>query len=272
MSGTSRAIQACGHDLLRTADGQAGLGFNSSIIRALIKRLTRVLGYELVPRGEAAGRQLASHLEELFRRLEIDCVFDVGANAGQYRDFLRYEIGYSGYVVSVEPIPENAEKLIARAKSDPRWVIEAIALGSESGWRSFNVMKNSVFSSFLEPADHVAGENEIVYRADVETRMLDEVFKHYRQEIGFRRPYLKLDTQGSDLEILKGGRSVLPEFRALQTEISFIAIYQEMPNYLETIQFLNEQGYDATCFSAVNRDEQLRIIEADCVMVNRNLR
>src|SRR5690349_18103875 len=51
------------------------------------------------------GRKLHSlpeqeHLKRLLSHLEIDCVFDVGANVGQYATMLRKHAGYKGRIIS----------------------------------------------------------------------------------------------------------------------------------------------------------------------------
>src|SRR5579883_1423367 len=123
MTGMSATIRARGQKFLRAAERQASLPFDRTAFKAVVKRATRALGYEVISRKRAGGRQLAIHLEELFCRLEIDCIFDVGANRGQYRNFLRQELGYRGPIVSFEPIPENVEYLNQQARSDPLWII-----------------------------------------------------------------------------------------------------------------------------------------------------
>jgi hypothetical protein len=90
-----------------------------------------------------------------------------------------------------------------------------------------------------------------------------------RERLGFERPYLKLDTQGFDIEVLQGSRDSLGAVRALQTEASVIGIYKGMPGYVEIIRYLDEHGFDITGFYPVSRDSSLRLVEFDCVMINR---
>ena len=73
---------------------------------------------------------LSGTLRNLFAELDIRCVLDVGANKGQYRDFLRSQVDYQGLIISFEPIQKNAVILQDRAKRDNRWFTYPYALGS----------------------------------------------------------------------------------------------------------------------------------------------
>src|SRR5713226_10094851 len=90
-----------------------------------------------------------------------------------------------------------------------------------------------------------------------------------RERIGFRRPYLKLDTQGYDLEVLRGSVHTLRSIAGLQSEASVIGIYRQMPDFTETIAQLKAYGFDLTGMYAVARDASLRLVEFDCVTINR---
>jgi hypothetical protein len=90
---------------------------------------------------------------------------------------------------------------------------------------------------------------------------------HFEIECGF----LKLDTQGYDLEVVRGAQNILSGILALQTELSFIQIYENMPNYHTVIEELNQLGFDITFLEPLYRDHLLRVAEFDCVMINRVL-
>src|SRR5262245_25394220 len=124
-------------------------------IKQTILNAVKGMGYTVIANWRVERYPEAVFLKKLFRMLEIDCVFDVGANLGQYHDFLRAQVDYEGIIVSFEPIPRYVEFLRNRAKTDSKWIIEGYALGSTAGMAPFNVMASTSFSSFLEP-DHTA--------------------------------------------------------------------------------------------------------------------
>jgi hypothetical protein len=134
-------------------------------------------------------------------------------------------------------------------------------------------MVSDQFSSFLEPDNSRMREfAELNVPRHVETvtvRTLDVVLPVLQERLGFDRPYLKLDTQGFDIEVLQGGRDSLGAVRGLQTEASVIGIYKGMPGYVDTFRYLDEHGFDITGLYPVSRDSSLRLVEFDCVMINR---
>src|SRR5262245_34043990 len=93
---------------------------------------------------------LPGHLKALFKRLEINCVIDVGANVGQYGQILR-GIGYEGRIISIEPIRDVFERLRAAAAGDTEWRTLNIACGSKEETKDINVYAVTPLSSFLDP-------------------------------------------------------------------------------------------------------------------------
>jgi len=242
-------------------------------LKSTIRNFVRQFGYDIVPLRDFKDRDFAIHLSQVLRKLEIDCVIDVGANTGQYHDFLRDKVGYRGLILSVEPVQRNIDILERRAAEDPYWHILGHALGRSRGELPIKVMKSDQFSSFLAPDNRAIpsfnGLNEPEHVEIVQVHTLDAILPDLRALHGFHRPYLKLDTQGFDLEVLAGAAESLPQVWALQSEASIIGIYQGMPNYVETIQALNERGFEISGLYPVSRDPALRLVEFDCVTINR---
>lgn len=230
------------------------------------------LGYVVIPAWRSERYEQSKYLIKLFDLLDIDCVLDVGANLGQYHDFLRDEIGYHGTIVSYEPIPAHVEALRGRAEHDDNWLIEGYALGSERKTASFNVMSSTTFSSFLMP-DHsqvarFGKKNVVQQQVTVDVLTLDESMARLRGRLGSRRTYLKLDTQGFDLEVAKGATLTLSQVRALQTEVSFKPIYAGMPDFSTAIQTFGALGFEVSGLFKNNEGHFPELIELDCHMIS----
>jgi FkbM family methyltransferase len=238
--------------------------------RRLLDAIER-LGLTVLPNWRVERYPMARCLRALFAQLRVDCVLDVGANVGQYRNFLRYEVGYTGRIVSFEPVPRNLLVLRERAANDDAWTIEPFALGATVGEASFNVTATTLFSSFLRPneasVDLFQGENAVTERITVDVRRLDDVLPALERRFGITRPYLKLDTQGFDLEVVKGGAESMRRICGLQTEASVKPIYCDMPNYVTTIGQLEALGFELTGMFPLNSGTFPRLVEFDCVMV-----
>ena len=243
------------------------------LMKRSVLSLARGLGYEIVSTKRLMPRELASHLRLLFASLEISCVFDVGANAGQYGSFLRDEVGFQGFIVSFEPARRAAEKLKERAQQDTRWLVYPCALGAHDGEQELKVMRSTELSSFLPPDDSMTTQFQAFNVVDevqkVAVKTFDATFSELKTRgdlgAGF---YLKIDTQGYDLEVLRGAVHSLAEIAAVQTEIACLKIYKGMPGYLEVLGALDAHGYRISAIFPISQDTALRIIEADCVLIN----
>ncbi len=249
-----------------------------SWIKQVVKALLKKSGYEIYPSQYIKyleKQSFAYHLQQLFQKLDIHCVLDVGANTGRYRDFLRQAVGYEGLIISFEPVKKNVDILTQKASKDKNWLIYDFALGSQETSQEINVMKADVFSSFLNPdhsiVDQFQQENRLDYQEIVAIKTLDSVMNLLKKQHSIKNVYLKMDTQGYDLEVINGAGESIPDILALQTEVSMRKIYEEMPTFLDMYQTLIDEGFEITGMFPVNRDPWLRAIEFDCVMLNSNL-
>lgn len=242
------------------------------MLKSLIGNALRQRGYHVFHEKHLAQANLSLHLRTLFTTQQVDCVFDVGANVGQYYEFLREAVGYRGLVVSFEPVPKMLKVLQRQAQTDSSWIVSGCALGAAPGTLPINVMKGDSLSSFRAPSiagtDRFRESNTVVSVEQVSVRTLDAVYQELVTQHGFRRPYLKMDTQGFDLEVAKGGTTHLSDFIGLQTEASLLSLYEEQPNFLDTLGFFKAKGFTESAFYPISMDQKLRMIECDCVFVN----
>ncbi|WP_237704855.1 MULTISPECIES: FkbM family methyltransferase [Rubrivivax] len=234
----------------------------------MLNNIAAHLGYAVVPAWRQPGMAQATLTGQLLRHHQVDLVLDVGANAGQYHDFLRLEAGYEGEVVSFEPQPDLAERLNARAAADPRWKVHHLALGSADAELALNVMHRGEFSSFLQPDNtgqpQFADLNRVRQTVAVPVKRLDAI-----ELPASDRLFLKADTQGFDLEVIRGASGILPRVKVIQTEVCVQPIYKGMPRYRDVLAELEGLGFSPAGFFAVSRSADMAAIEFDCLLVRR---
>jgi FkbM family methyltransferase len=65
--------------------------------------------------------------------------------------------------------------------------------------------------------------------------------------------FLKIDVQGSELDVFEGAQKHLQHAVAIQTETSFIALYEGQPTFGALDQALRQMGFVPHCFAAVKK-------------------
>ena len=173
-----------------------------------------------------------------------DLVLDVGANSGQYAMMIRRQ-GYSGRILSFEPLSSAHLTLQEKSESDPLWEIHPrCALGRAAGEAEINIAGNSVSSSLLPMlALHADAAPESVYTGREMTPVvtLDEVIDSDAR--GTRRIYLKIDTQGFEAEVLGGLQRNLPLIQAMELELSLSPLYAGQASWRDLVTQIENAGF-----------------------------
>lgn len=211
------------------------------------------------------------HIVRLLEHYRVNVVLDVGANVGQYAMRLRSG-GYRGHIVSFEPIQDVFNRLQHRARSDSRWTAYRMALGSAAGEFPLHIARNSVFSSFLianQNSQRLFGLFAEAERTEmVPVRTLDEVVGDAIAAVESPQLFLKLDTQGYDLQVCAGGVASLSRIIGVQTELSVRPLYDAMPGWLEAIKFFERAGFALADLLPISYDPSTRqVIELDGLFV-----
>jgi FkbM family methyltransferase len=246
--------------------------------RRRIQAFSERLGYSIIPDWRLGKFDHARHLRELFTLAGVNCVVDVGANIGQFREFLRHHVDYRGRIVSFEPIAELHAVIAGLARTDPLWETHQLALGETDGEVAINVTAERTLSSFL-PADNRSlqsmgyakylRDTAVVRREAVPMRRLDGVLDSVVEPDA--RIFLKTDTQGYDVNVVRGAAGCLDRIAVMQIELSVRDVYVGAPRYLEGLQEMDERGFAITGMYPVQRDPQFRVVNFDCVLVNSAL-
>jgi len=165
----------------------------------------------------------------------------VGANTGQEREvYRRYELN----VLWIEPLPDVFEQLQENIAHIPRQkAIRALITDRDGQEYSFNIANNGgASSSIFELARHreIWPDVHFVRSMTIKSTTLDTILE------GATRPRydaLVIDTQGSELLVLKGARGSLTRFRYIKTEAANFESYKSGAQARELVSFLAGAGF-----------------------------
>jgi FkbM family methyltransferase len=163
---------------------------------------------------------------QLLKHHRIDLVLDVGAARGQTGEELR-RFGYSGPIVSFEPLAVPFALLEKAARNDQAWTVRQVALSDVSGTAVINVSGNSDSSSLLPIQNRTvlaAAKARYVGVQPINVERLDDIATEVLQDS--TRPFLKVDVQGLERQVLAGAAETLHRIHGLQLELSFIDLYR----------------------------------------------
>lgn len=169
-------------------------------------------------------------------------VVDVGANMGQFALAAR-TVWPAAVIHSYEPLPEAVEALRALSSRHPDLKVHECALAAEPGRRTLRVTSNSVSSSLL-PLGRQHRERYPQVRecgtVEVEVRTLEQ---EAVPGWGPAPRLLKLDVQGLELDVLRGGEKILREFAWILLETCAEPMYEGEAPFEPLRAWLAERGF-----------------------------
>ncbi len=213
-------------------------------------------------------------------------VLDVGAIGIEGVDVPYDKLAKAGYarVVGFEPDAAGCEKL--NRKYGPPHLFLPYFLGDgmsatyyETSWAP----TGSLFKPHQPMLEKFQNLHELVtLKAEhqVETMRLDDL-----PEVG-DIDFVKIDVQGAELAVFKGGKRVLQNAVLVQTEVEFVELYQNQPLFADIDRQLRSYGYqfhtfhelEGRCFKPLmksnkNINQPLRqVLWADAIYVRDWLR
>jgi FkbM family methyltransferase len=145
-------------------------------------------------------------------------------------------------VTGFEPNIEQCDLLNASEGSRHRYLPYCIGDGTA---RTFHHTNRSMTSSLFEPNtpllqkfQNLAELVTPVSTEMVQTRRLDDL----RELVG-DVDLLKLDVQGAELDVLRGGEELLRSVTLIFTEVEFVSLYKGQPLFAEVDAYLRSQGF-----------------------------
>ncbi len=204
-----------------------------------VKNLLNIFGLEIHRKGSISDRShratMRGCLEQAVSNgLNPATVFDIGAATGT-PDL--YEVFPDARHVLIEPLEEYLAALDSWVhKLRKAEYIIAVAT-SEPGNLVINVHPDLVGSSIYEEGED---SNVNGFQRTVSAVTLDQVCRNKDLEGPF---LIKIDTQGSELDVLMGARTVLSAAAFVILEVSLFEFFDGGPQLFDCISFMENRGF-----------------------------
>jgi FkbM family methyltransferase len=170
-------------------------------------------------------------------------LIDIGASGGLEGNWQAAEKYLK--VIGFEPDKTAWEKLSLQKEEKYKYL--NTGLFNKKGFVDFNITKKQMVSSiytpnlkFLKQFPEV-DRFEIIKTVKIEVDSLDNIL----EENNIKNPdFIKLDTQGSELNILEGGIKTLnSDILGMEIEVEFVKMYENQPLFSEIDIFVRKNGF-----------------------------
>jgi FkbM family methyltransferase len=240
--------------------GQAAMPVG--VLRALeARRLFRARGYEDVGLKSALDAWLARvHLLPADVDLRRALVVDIGANEGAFTAGV-LSVAPEATIIAVEPGPAPRARMQARVGALPNVEILDVAVAAMSGTATFHLAAHDHNSSLR--AAHPDMQTEIdpgwapVGELHVRTVTLDQLIGSRSVDV------LKIDVQGSEMDVIAGGEATLARTRAVLLEMNFMSQYDGDATFNTLHAEMDRRG-----FSLVNVSPTLTTRDGTAIFID----
>jgi FkbM family methyltransferase len=184
----------------------------------------------------------------VFKRLLGDApvqILDVGARGGLHQRWTPFADVLDA--VGFEPDPDEFRRLSSAPPSGGRRRFLPYALGGAHERLNFHVCTSPGCSSLYPPNDEFVARFSDDIRKRMSLKSIEQFDVVPLDEVSVReklRPdCLKVDVQGAELDVLRGGTTVLKNLKLIELEVEFNYQYKGQALFSEIDLFLRKHGY-----------------------------
>ena len=213
-------------------------------MKKIINTIISVFGYKLKKSKWLYEKNL--NLNKSLSNNNINSIIDVGANNGQFAEEV-FKNGFKGYVLSFEPLEIEYSNLLDKKLKMKKYdweIAERCGLGASEKKLDINISGMRQSSSILDISEihtNLYPESINIGKEKIDIFPLD---KFYNKIINMKKNILlKIDTQGYELEILKGAIKTLGYVDAIYVEVSLVKLYKNQPLFDEILDFTKKFGF-----------------------------
>lgn len=207
--------------------------------------------------------------KRLLNNIENGVIFDVGAHIGDTTELYR-KYFFGSRIYCFEPFSESFDTLKKRFVNDSTINIVEKALGSKDETKTLYISNLSNMNSLQKPKELAWGFSN-KKSVDVEITTLDQFC--YKNDIK-HIDILKLDVQGSELDILFGSKTILEKgnISLIYVEWQVTPLYENHHKYYKIAEFLAGFEYEFFNIYNINEARSGQIRWGDAIYTSKILR
>jgi FkbM family methyltransferase len=191
-------------------------------------------------------------------------ILDIGAFEGTFAQLARHFFAQVP-ILMLEAQPGKEEQLKAIARQLPDVDYRIVLLGAENradvAFHQVNAAMNSSGSSLYDEQTHYPRDT-----ISLPMRRLDDVLAEMP---GHEFDLLKLDVQGAEIDVLRGGLRTLTGVEAIVIELSLLEYNKGAPLIGEAMRWLGEQGFALFDVFPLARIPAGALLQVDGVFLRR---
>lgn len=193
-----------------------------------------------------------------FKSLNIDLVVDIGANTGE---FINSSLScFKGAnIIAFEPTPNSFDDIFETYKNNDKVKLFQVGLGEES-------KEEILFVSEYSPSNSIKSKQADSKELKIKINKLDS---YVNQITNHKNIFIKIDVEGYEMEVLKGGQEFLSKSKYLYIETRTTDVigcsFEEIHAHMNKLGWKFLGAYDSSF------DENGKLIYFDSLFFNTTI-
>lgn len=178
------------------------------------------------------------------RELNVNTVVDIGANIGQFVNEIR-EILPTASIYSFEPLTDCYEQMVRNNKEDKNFKAFNVAFGEINGISTIERSSYSGSSSLRKMSNlhkKYYPHTKDTWEEKISVTRLDD-FSLTHPEMNKKEILIKIDVQGYEDAVIRGGHSFINKAKVVLIEASFITLYEKQPLFSDIYKILTDMDF-----------------------------
>lgn len=196
-------------------------------------------------------------------------IIDVGANRGDWSREVQKIFPKANFLLC-EPNADHRDSLVSlQSDQSTKFIMSDKLLGDKNGFVQYfaNPKANTGNSIYRENTRHFSSDNPYVSVKMMPVTTLQDLVNEKIGE-GVCIDFLKIDSQGAELDILRGGKEILPNISLLLLEMSLVKYNINGAMFADIFKFLDKNGFSLVDIVDLQRRKGV-LLAMDALFVNK---